>query len=78
MNGLLPQAALLSSRLTPGEGRGVSEPNRKICLLKSQRSLAKGEFLRDSHTQLEECKGVSIPTEPKKSQGVQRLAFVFI
>lgn len=56
----------------------MSEPNRKICLLKSQRSLAKGEFLRDSHTQLEECKGVSIPTEPKKSQGVQRLAFVFI
>lgn len=72
MSGLLPHTALLSSSLTLGEGRGMSEPNKKSCLLKSQNSLAKRKFSRDSHTQLEECKRANVPTEPKTSQGLWR------
>ena len=56
----------------------MSEPNRKSCFLKSQKSLAKRKFPRGSQTQLLECKGVKVPTEPEKSQGVQRLASAFI
>ena len=58
--------------MTLGEGRGMSEPNKKSCLLKSQNSLAKRKFSRDSHTQLEECKRANVPTEPKTSQGLWR------
>ena len=50
----------------------MSEPNKKSCLLKSQNSLAKRKFSRDSHTQLEECKRANVPTEPKTSQGLWR------
>ena len=78
MNGLLPHTALLSSSLIPGDGRGVTEPNRKSCLLKSQKSLAKRKFPWDSHTQLEECKRENVPTEPKKSQRLWRVVSLFI